>query len=117
MRRQRFRRGDVVLAVVPYATPTGSKFRPAVVISSNAYRTAHPANVIVVGITGNVAAHRTAVDYVLQDWKAAGLHRPSVVAGFIYTIAPAEIHATIGRLSDRDLQGVAARLRLSLDLP
>ncbi len=117
MRRPRYRRGDVLLAFVPFADATGGKLRPVVVVSSNAFHAAQPANVLVTRISGNVSAHQTPTDYLLQDWPTAGLRRPSVVTSFLFTIAPSEIRATLGRLTDRDWRGVEGLLRLALDLP
>ena len=116
-RTHRFQRGDVVIVPVVFSTPPGSKVRPALVISSNAYHKAQPANVLIIAISGNVAGHQTATDCTLKDWQAAGLRRPSVVTSFITTVAPPDIRYTIGRLSANDLMGVEERLRLSLDLP
>ena len=117
MRRPRYQRGDVALALVPFADATGSKLRPVVVVGSDAFHAAQPVNVLVARISGNVSAHQTSTDYLLQDWQAAGLRRASVVTSFLFTLAPTEIYVTIGRLTDRDLRGVETCLRLALDLP
>ncbi|MBI2487539.1 MAG: type II toxin-antitoxin system PemK/MazF family toxin [Deltaproteobacteria bacterium] len=111
-----FQRGDVVVVPVVFAAPAGSKIRPALVISSNAYHRAQLVNVLIIAISGNVAGHQTATDYTLKDWQASGLQRPSVVTSFITTVAPSDIRHTIGRLSTNDLREVDKRLRLSLDL-
>ena len=111
MRQPRYRRGDVALALVPFADATGSKLRPVVVVSSDAFHAVQPANVLVARISGNVLAHQT-----LQDWQVAGLKRASVVTSFLFTLAPTEIHAMLGHLTDRDLRGVEKCLHLTLDL-
>jgi mRNA-degrading endonuclease toxin of MazEF toxin-antitoxin module len=117
MRRRRYQRGDVVIVPVTYAGGRGQKRRPVVVISSDAYHAAQPANTIVARISANVSGHQTATDYTLQDWQAAGLHEPSVVTSFLVTIEPLDILARIGHLSHHDLKGVETRLRLALNLP
>ena len=117
MGRRKYRRGDVVIVPVLYATPPGSKVRPAVIVSSDAYHAAQPANVIIARISGNIVMHQTATDYTLQDWQEAGLRRQSVVPHFFLPVSPFAIRYTIGRLSARDLKGVEKKLRLSLDLP
>ena len=117
MGRHKYRRGDVVIVPVLYATPPGSKVRPAMIVSSDAYHAAQPANVIIARISGNIAMHQTTTDYILQDWREAGLRRQSVVTSFLITVSPSDIRYIIGRLSVSDLKGVEKKLRLSLDLP
>jgi mRNA-degrading endonuclease toxin of MazEF toxin-antitoxin module len=117
MRQPRYRRGEVLLALVPLADAPGRKLRPVVVVSSDAFHRSKPANLLAARISANVSAHQTVTDYRLQDWQAAGLNRPSVVTSFLLTVAPSEVQSTLGYLSDRDLAEVDARLRLALDLP
>jgi mRNA interferase MazF len=95
--------GDLV--TVDFPGTQGIKRRPAVVISSSAYHDARP-DVILGSAT-------TPMDYVLQDWRAAGLHSASAFRCFLATMPAASI-TTIGRLSDRDWQGVQALLRLAI---
>jgi len=115
-RRHEFKRGDVVVVPVVFAKPPGNKVRPALIISSNVYHKAQPANILIIAMSGNVAGHQSATDYTINNWESAGLIRPSVVTSFITTITPSEIRYTIGRLSSKDLSGVEKKLRISLDL-
>ena len=52
-------------------------------------------------------------DYVLKDWTAAGLHRPSASRPFLATVHATGITA-VGRFSDHDWQEVQARLKKPL---
>ncbi len=88
------------------------KRRPAVVVSTDLYHTHHP-HLVMALVTTQLAAAATPTDYVLQDWAAAGLHRPSAVQVY-FDMAPAADVRPIGLLSDRDWQEVQARLRLGL---
>src|SRR5216684_1503903 len=91
--------GDVVLIPFPGAVQT--KPRPAVVVSTDLYHSTRP-DVIVGLLTGNVAASTGPTDYVLLDWVAAGLHRPSAFRAFFATQPATEIISLLGHLSDRD---------------
>jgi mRNA interferase MazF len=89
------------------------KDRPVVVISSAAYHAARP-DVIVNLLTSDVDQAVGPTDYILQDWQAAGLHRPTAFRVYINTIKPVSIGPILGQLSDRDRQEVQKRLRLAL---
>lgn len=104
--------GDVV--TVEFVGATGTKRRPAVVVSSTLYHANRP-DLILVAVTTRVADATAPTDYLLQDWTAAGLRRPSAVRVYFNMALPAEIRG-IGHLSERDWQEVQARLALALTL-
>lgn len=103
--------GDVV--VLDFSAVTGTKRRPAVVLSSDLYHAARP-DVIVGLITSQTAGAIAATDYLLQDWSGARLRKPSAFRAFLVTVPRSAITARIGRLSDTDWQSVRERLRLAL---
>lgn len=103
--------GDVIVADFPGIT--GIKRRPAVVVSTAAYHTHRP-DVILSAITTNLPAANTPLDYALQDWVAAGLHRASAVRAFLVTLPQSEVLATIGQLSNADWVTVQDRLRRAI---
>src|SRR6266542_6823636 len=67
-----FRRGDVVLVPFSFTDRSGSKWRPAVVVSSDQYNWQTP-DVVIASVTGNLAAIRHPGDHRIQDWQTAGL--------------------------------------------
>src|SRR5688572_12254157 len=71
-----FNRADVVLVPFPYTNLSATKVRPAIVISSNAYHSTEP-DLLLAAITSRVSAATGPLDYVLNDWQAAGLRYPS----------------------------------------
>ena len=106
-----FAPGDVIL--VDFPGVQGVKPRPAIVVSSAAYHAARPD--VVVGLcTSKVAAATTPMDYVLQDWAAAGLKVPTAYRSFFATIPTTTVHRLIGHLSDRDWHEAQSRLRIAL---
>ncbi len=126
--------GDVVWADFPGAKET--KQRPCVVVSSELYqgtrpdvllaviranwwrgkriKTARP-DVLLAVITSNIAIATAPTDFVLFDWREAGLDETSAVR--IY-ISPRWQHQVtrIGHLSEADWNEVQARLRLALEV-
>ena len=102
--------GDVVTAYLGGADV--SKFRPAVVVSNSSYHAAC-SDVIVAFISSRIPVAPRPIDYVLKDWRAANLNKPSFVE--IYLVTVKESHAArIGVLSQRDWAEVQKRLRFGL---
>jgi mRNA interferase MazF len=104
--------GDV--ALVDFAGATGVKRRPTVVVSTDTYHVHRP-DIVVCLITSQLAAATTPSDYVLQDWRVAGLLVPSAFRVYIGMALATEAHV-IGHLSDRDWQQVQTRLRIALEV-
>jgi mRNA interferase MazF len=102
--------GDVVTFDFPGAT--GVKRRPMVVVSSDVYHAERP-DVILGVLTSNLASATSSSDYVLQDWKAAGLHLPSAFRAYLGMASVNDVQR-IGHLSARDWQAVRERLRAAL---
>jgi mRNA interferase MazF len=103
--------GDVALAAIPGVK--NAKPRPAIVVSTALYQ-ATRGDVIIGIVTTQLARATDPTDYVLQDWKAAGLHSPSAYRTFLYSMPTTDVHHVIGKLTDRDWAEVQARLRIGL---
>jgi mRNA interferase MazF len=104
--------GDVVTVNFPGAL--GIKRRPAVVVSSEKYHKTRP-DVILGLLTSQVGAATAPTDYVLQDWKAAGLSSQSAFRAFLATL-PANAITVFGHLSGRDWHEIQTRLKISISL-
>ncbi len=109
-----FSRGDVVLVSFVFADESGSKLRPALVVSSASFHRGRR-EAIVAAITSNVK-RRLAGDLVVSDWKKAGLLFPSLVTGILRTIERVMVRRRLGSLDRVDLEAVEHELRASLDL-
>ena len=109
-----FRHGDVLLVPFPFSDLSATKTRPAVVVSSAQYH-AHEPDLILAAITSRLAAASGAMDYVLKDWRAAGLRFPSALKPVLFTLDPARVLFHVGALTPTDLGQVDQRLRLALD--
>jgi mRNA interferase MazF len=110
-----YQTGEVVLVNYPYTDLTTVKARPAVVVSGARYQSEQP-DVMLAALTSNVSAATGSLDYVLQDWTAAGLRLPTAYKPVLVTLEPSLIVHRIGHLSSRDFMEIQTRLRLALDL-
>jgi hypothetical protein len=72
-------------------------------------------DVIIVPLTSKVSL-LLAGEFVLTDWKAAGLNVPSAAKRGIYTVHQSLVMTSIGRLSDIDAGRLENALRDWLDL-
>jgi mRNA interferase MazF len=110
-----FQRSDILLVPFPFSDLSATKVRPAIVVSSPVYHAAEP-DLILAAITSNVVAATNPMDYVLQDWQAAGLCYPSALKPVLFTLDPSRVIHRVGRLTVADQVEVDQRLRNALEL-
>jgi mRNA interferase MazF len=110
-----YSRGDVVNVPVTFTNQSGSKARPALVVSVRSYNHTTP-DVLIMSITGNLPGLSHPGDYVIQDWQQAGLLKPSKVQTKLATVESSIIRGKRGQLTARDLAGAEAGLRIALGL-
>lgn len=101
------RPGDVVTGL--FAGSQTDKTRPAVVVSSELYHQNRP-DVVLCFLTTQIAGLNSPTDYVLHDWRDAGLKQPSAFRSFFVTVRALEV-TKIAHLSAADWQEVQARLK------
>jgi mRNA-degrading endonuclease toxin of MazEF toxin-antitoxin module len=107
-----YNRGDVVLVGFVFADESGRKLRPAIVVSSAAYNRARQ-EVIVAAVTSDVR-RRLFGDYLIANWKEAGLLFPSVATAILRTIKRTMIEKKLGAMPKIDLETFDRGLRRSL---
>lgn len=110
-----FRRGDVVLIPFPYTDLSATKTRPAVVISSEIYHSVR-SEMLLAYLSSRIVTADVRLDYVLLDWKDAGLLKPTFMRPKIAAIEPALVVYHAGALTKRDLAGVDERLHRALGI-
>lgn len=110
-----FRRGEVILVPFEYTDRSGTKWRPAIVISSDAYDTTTP-DLVIASVTGNLRAIPHPGDHLLHDWKAAGLLRPSLTQTKLATIEASMVGGRLDSLSQPDMQALGQGIRVALQL-
>jgi mRNA interferase MazF len=98
--------GDVVVGILVGAQET--KVRPAVVIASAAYLAERP-DVLVGILTTKLPKAPGTTDYILLDWRSAGLRAESCFRTYVLTAHRSEL-TVVGHLSARDWEAVRARV-------
>lgn len=100
-----YRRGQVVVVNVPFAGQTGSKPRPALVVSTDAFHRRLP-DLIVCPISSQVRFHERPGpgDHPLKHWRKVGLQRPSTARiSNILAVEKRIIKRVLGTLHPGDL--------------
>ena len=101
-----YSKNEVILVRYPFSNLSGSKVRPAVVVNDDHLSQ----DVIIVPLTSKVSP-LLAGEFVLIDWKAAGLNVSSAAKRGIYTVHQSLVMKTIGKLSDGDASSLENSLR------
>jgi hypothetical protein len=72
-------------------------------------------DLIVAAVTSNIR-RRLFGDYMVPDWRGAGLLFPSVVTGILRTIKQTMVERRLGRMADTEMKAFARLLRRALAL-
>jgi mRNA interferase MazF len=95
--------GDVVLVPFPFTDQSGTKKRPAVIVSSNSYNT-NRRDLIIMAITSQILQPTGFGEALIADWQVARLLKPSLLKPVFTTIEQALVVRTMGALSVADLR-------------
>ena len=109
-----YKRGDVILVSFVFSDETGVKRRPAIIVSSETYHQGRQ-EAIIAAITSRTDRMLTG-DYLIRDWREAGLLFPSVATGIIRTIKQGMIAQKLGAMPQPDMQAINNNSRIALDL-
>ena len=101
-----YSKGNVVLVRVPFSDLSDTKVRPAVTVS--APHKSHDIFVVPITSKTNVLL---AGEFVMNDWKGAGLNVVSAVKRGLFTIHQNLIIKTVGTISTEDASELARSLR------
>ena len=101
-----YSKNEIILVRYPFSNLSGSKVRPAIVV--NASHTSQ--DVIIVPLTSRVSP-LLAGEFVLADWKGAGLNVASAVKRGLYTVHQGLVIKSIGSLSAPDSGSLDTSLR------
>lgn len=101
-----YSKSEVVLVRYPFSNLSGSKVRPAVVVNAS-----HASqDVIIVSLTSKVSP-LLAGEFVLADWRAAGLNVVSAAKRGLYTVHQSLVLKSVGSLSGSDADSLDDALR------
>jgi mRNA interferase MazF len=106
-----YSKNEVVLVRYPFSDLTNAKVRPAVII--NAPHASQ--DVFIVPLTSKTTA-LLAGEFVLADWKGAGLNIETAIKRGIFTIQEKLVLKGVGRLSPGDAEKLENSLREWLGL-
>jgi mRNA interferase MazF len=101
--------GDVVPVPLPFTDQTGSKKRPAVVVSSTKYQTQRR-DLVIMAVTSQIRSRPAFAEFVVADWKEAGLIAPSAVKPVLATIEKRLVLKKLGQLQPPDVRSLRASL-------
>lgn len=99
----RFSFGDVVLVPFPFTDQSGTKKRPAVVVSSHSYN-ASRRDIVIMAITSQVRQPLGFGEAMVSDWQGAGLIKASVLKPVFTTIEQGLVIRTMGQLAATDIK-------------
>ena len=92
-----FSKPEIVLVRYPFSDLTSSKVRPAVVVSA-----AHSSqDLFVVALTSKTSNLLTG-EFILTDWKKAGLNVETAVKRGIFTIKKTLVRKRVGKSENTD---------------
>lgn len=95
--------GDVVLVPFPFTDQSGTKKRPAVVVSSDGYNTSRR-DIVIMAITSQVRTPLGFGEAMVGDWQGAGLIKTSVLKPVFTTIEQRLVIRVMGHLSAVDIK-------------
>jgi mRNA interferase MazF len=95
--------GDVVLVPFPFTDQSGTKKRPAVIVSSTGYN-ANRRDIVIMAITSQVRTPLAFGEAMVGDWQGAGLIKASVLKPVFTTIEQGLVVRVMGHLSAGDLK-------------
>ena len=101
----RFSFGDVVLVPFPFTDQSGTKKRPAVVVSSSRYN-ASRRDIVIMAITSQVRTPLGFGEAMVTDWQGAGLIKASVLKPVSASIEEGLVLHVIGKLSVVDINAL-----------
>lgn len=93
--------GDIILVPFPFTDQSAVKRRPAVVISSTAYHRTRP-DIVIMAVTSQLPTTLSVGEVQVQDWRGAGLLKPSGLKPVLTTIDPTLILKKLGQLTPSD---------------
>ena len=113
-----YKRGQVVVVNVPFTGQAGSKPRPALVISADAFHR-KLLDVIVCPISSQPRYYSKPGpgDHPLKHWESIGLRHPSTARlSNLLAVEKKLIRRVLGTLADEDMREIEKALRVALGL-
>ncbi|MFH0977496.1 MAG: type II toxin-antitoxin system PemK/MazF family toxin [Spirochaetota bacterium] len=107
-----YSKGDVILLPYPFTDLKTQKVRPAVVVSKDKEKYD---DIFVVPLTSKIN-NLSESEFVLSNWKEAGLNVPTAVKRGCILVDSALVIKKVGVLAESDLKLVTNALKIWFDL-
>lgn len=108
-------RGDVILVPFQYTDQPLAKRRPALVLSSSTYHQGRN-EVIIAALTSRIRSPLLVGDYMIKQWRQAGLPKPSVATAILRTVKTGMIVHRVGSLGREDMAAIEKQIKSVLGL-
>jgi mRNA interferase MazF len=96
-----FEFGTIVLVPFPFTDQSTSKRRPSVIVSKRTYNMVRP-DVVVMAITSQLRPMRALGEVWVNQWREAGLLKPSAIKPVFATIEQRLVIRRLGILQSAD---------------
>ncbi|HEX8071864.1 MAG TPA: type II toxin-antitoxin system PemK/MazF family toxin [Pyrinomonadaceae bacterium] len=106
-----YSKNEVVLVRYPFSNLSGSKVRPAVVVNA-----AHTSQDVIIVPLPSKLSRLLAGEFVLADWRGAGLNVASAAKRGLYTVHHSLVLKSTGSFSAADADSLDDALRAWLGL-
>lgn len=106
-----YSKNEIILVRYPFSDLTATKVRPAVIVGV----LDRSSDLLIVPLTSRTTQLALG-EFVLTDWRGAGLNLPSAIKRGVYTVHASLILKSIGHLTQPDAQQTKLSLRQWLDL-
>jgi mRNA interferase MazF len=93
--------GDVVLVPFPFTDQTGTKKRPAIIVSSQSYNQRRR-DLIIMAVTSQIRPTAVFGEVMIGAWQKAGLLQSSVTKPILATIEKNLVIRKLGQLQGAD---------------
>lgn len=107
-----YSKSDIVLIAYPFSDLSIIKTRPAIVVGAQGSKYN---DIFIVPLTSRISSLGSG-EFILNDWKEAGLNVPSACKRGCYMVSDNLIIKKVGQASLADMQKIESSLRLWLDL-
>jgi len=105
--------GDIVLVSFPFTDQSTTKKRPALIVSSDSYNRQRP-DIIIMAVTSQMRSAAYFGDVSVENWKQAGLLKPSVIKPIFTTIEKGLVLRKLGHMGEKDLSALQEALKTIL---
>ncbi len=93
--------GDIILVPFPFTDQTGTKKRPAVIVSSSQYNSSRQ-DLVLMAITSQIKKPLRFGEIEIVEWQTAGLLKSSVIKPVLTTIENKLVLRGLGKLEQTD---------------